>query len=224
MLLAGDSAHVHSPNGGQGLALGLLDATNLGWKLAATVLGRAPDGLLDSYTAERHPAAAAVLHNTRAQSALLRPGPHTDALRDIVSDLMDIEEVNQYFGRMLSGLGIRYALPYTEAGAHRLTGAYCPDLRLTTETSGEAPATSLAQLAEQGRPVLIHTRDYPEVPAATAVRHGVLSVAAADTLDRDDLCAVLVRPDGVIAWAVAPGRPADTTGLEHALRAWFAPA
>ncbi|MFI6326380.1 FAD-dependent monooxygenase [Nonomuraea sp. NPDC050556] len=121
VLLAGDAAHVHSPNGGQGLNLGLLDATNLGWKLAAAIAGE--EELLDTYTAERHPVGAAVLHNTLAQSALMRPGPHTDALRDIVGELMELPEVNRYFGELLAGLRTRYDLP----GDHPLIGTYCPD-------------------------------------------------------------------------------------------------
>ncbi|WP_222853813.1 FAD-dependent monooxygenase [Fodinicola acaciae] len=124
VFLAGDAAHVHSPSGGQGLNLGLMDAVNLGWKLAT-----GDDALLETYNAERHPVGAAVLHNTRAQSALLRPGPHTDALREVISDLMDIPEVVRYFGLMISGLDIRHELPYEVD--HPLAGAYCPDLHLT---------------------------------------------------------------------------------------------
>jgi len=125
VLLAGDAAHVHSPNGGQGLNLGLMDAVNLGWKLAASVR-RADDGPLCGYTAERHPVAAAVLRNTRAQSALLSPGPHHQALRDIVGELMDIPEVNAYFAELLNGLRTRYPLPYAKPGDHDLVGRHCP--------------------------------------------------------------------------------------------------
>ena len=109
VFLAGDAAHVHSPFGGQGLNLGLVDAANLGWKLAAVLKGK-PDDLLDTYTAERHPVGARVLANTRAQVALLRPDPHTNALRDIVSDLMKLPEGNRYIGEMLSGVDTRYDL------------------------------------------------------------------------------------------------------------------
>jgi 2-polyprenyl-6-methoxyphenol hydroxylase-like FAD-dependent oxidoreductase len=236
VLLAGDAAHVHSPNGGQGLNLGLMDATNLGWKLAATVRGTAPAGppsaahtqsgpssagavlssggavlssggavlssggavlssggavpssggavpssggavpssaaassrrsssaetapqglpsgdpgplwLLDTYHHERHPVGASVLHNTRAQSALLAPGPHVDALRDIFGDLMELPEVNAYLSRLLSGVTHRYPMPYPVT--HPLVGLHCP----------------------------------PDLEGA----------------------AVLLRPDGVIAWAAGPG-------------------
>jgi hypothetical protein len=124
VLLAGDAAHVHSPNGGQGLNLGLMDAINLGWKLAATVRGTAPGGLLDSYHDERHPVGASVLYNTRAQSALLAPGPHVDALRDVFSDLMGLPEVNAHLSRLLSGVAHRYPMPYPSG--HPMVGLHCP--------------------------------------------------------------------------------------------------
>ncbi|GIF51347.1 FAD-dependent oxidoreductase [Asanoa ferruginea] len=204
-LLAGDAAHVHSPNGGQGLNLGLMDAMNLGWKLAATVRGQV--SLLDSYTDERHPVGAAVLHNTRAQSALLRPGPHVDALRDIVSDLMDLPEVNRHLSRLLSGTAHRYPLPYS--ADHPLTGSHCPPL-IVNHT------TPLADLARSGRPLLLH-------PAADAIDTGgrVDQVTTA-SLDHADLAAVLLRPDGVIAWAAAPGEALDPPSLRQALDTWFA--
>ncbi|MGK3940203.1 FAD-dependent monooxygenase [Streptomyces caeruleatus] len=221
VLLAGDSAHVHSPNGGQGLTLGLLDAANLGWKLAATLRGTAPEGLLDSYTAERRPVAEATLHNTRAQSALMRPGPHTDALRDIVSDLMDIPEVNRYFGRLLSGLDTRYALPHAGPDAHRLTGTHCPDVRLRTDTTAGTDTTTLARLTEQGHAVLVHTGQ-PEVERTARPWSGTLRVTRAAAIEYDGLSALLVRPDGVIAWAAGSEGTADAAALERALRTWFA--
>jgi 2-polyprenyl-6-methoxyphenol hydroxylase-like FAD-dependent oxidoreductase len=206
-LLAGDAAHVHSPNGGQGLNLGLMDAMNLGWKLAAVVHGRAPESLLDTYYDERHPVGAAVLHNTRAQSALLAPGPHVDALRDIMSDLMDLPEVNRQLSRLLSGVTHRYAMPY--ADRHPLVGVHCPPLTV----DGRTP---LAQYARDGRPVLAH-------PAADEIRAwlpaGVTAVRARSMGD-DRLAAVLLRPDGVIAWAVAPDGDPDLAGLREALAAW----
>ena len=205
-LLAGDAAHVHSPNGGQGLNLGLMDAVNLGWKLAATVRGQAPDGLLDSYSAERHPVGAAVLHNTRAQSALLAPGPHIDALRDIVADLMDLPAVNRYLGRLLSGTDHRYELPYP--AEHPMAGQHCPPLLV----DGTTP---LAELTRPGRPLLLH-------PAADEIdTGGRADRIAAASLGHDDLGALLLRPDGVIAWAAAPGPAPDRTGLHRALDTWF---
>jgi hypothetical protein len=169
---------VHSPSGGQGLNLGLMDAMNLGWKLAAAVRGN--DALLDSYTSERHPVGAAVLANTRAQSALLAPGPHVDALREVFSGLMDLPEVNQYLSRLLSGVETRYEMPYPVA--HRMVGMACPPP---------------APLMTSGRPLLLKD------------------------LDDDRFDAVLLRPDGVIAWATAPGDRSDPDGLRQALDTWF---
>jgi 2-polyprenyl-6-methoxyphenol hydroxylase-like FAD-dependent oxidoreductase len=222
ILLAGDAAHVHSPNGGQGLNLGLLDAVNLGWKLAAEARGLAPEGLLDSYTAERHPVGAAVLHNTRAQSALLRPGPHTDALRDIVSDLMDIPDVNRYFGRMMSGLASRYPLPCVTTEPHPLLGQHCPDLKLATVSPGGPREVLLSELTTQGGMLLLTPGDGPEAEwADVAGRHDRLKVVQAACTDRDDLSAALIRPDGVVAWAAAPGLPTDTKALSAALHTWL---
>ncbi|WP_433520649.1 FAD-dependent monooxygenase [Nocardia pseudovaccinii] len=192
VFLAGDAAHVHSPSGGQGLNLGLMDAVNLGWKLAA---GR---DILDTYSAERHPVGAAVLHNTRAQSALLRPGPHTDALRDVMSDLMDFPDVVRYFGQLMSGLTIRHELPYEVD--HKLAGTYCPDLQLTY---ADGTHVRLSDLTRAGGPLYIGPPD-------------VVSTG------RADLEAALIRPDGVIAWAVAPGGSYET--LNVAKQTWFGPA
>jgi 2-polyprenyl-6-methoxyphenol hydroxylase-like FAD-dependent oxidoreductase len=221
VLLAGDAAHVHSPNGGQGLNLGLVDAANLGWKLALEIRGQAGAGLLDSYTAERHPAGAAVLHNTRAQSALMLPGPHTDALRDIVADLMDIPEVNRYFGRMLSGLATRYSFayghPHAHVRAHPLTGCLSPDLQLTTD----GPHTAhLSDFTTAGRAVLL-TRAGSAAEAVATGWHERLEVVIISALGHEELAEVLVRPDGAVAWAAAPGCTADSDLLEAALRTWL---
>ncbi|EPD58986.1 FAD-dependent monooxygenase [Streptomyces sp. HGB0020] len=213
VLLAGDAAHVHSPMGGQGLNLGLMDAVNLGWKLAAEVRGDAPPGLLDSYTAERHPAGARVLHNTRAQSALLTPGPHTDALRDIFSDLMDLPEVNRHLGRMLSGLDDTYDFPYPSP--HPLTGRHCPDLTVRTGTHEER----LSTYTHKGHPVLL-ARDVSHAQAW----HRSVDLIPVDSIAYDGLDAVLVRPDGAIAWASGTesdtGQPANKI-LDTALSTWF---
>jgi 2-polyprenyl-6-methoxyphenol hydroxylase-like FAD-dependent oxidoreductase len=213
VLLAGDAAHVHSPMGGQGLNLGLMDAVNLGWKLAAEVRGDAPPGLLDSYTAERHPAGARVLHNTRAQSALLTPGPHTDALRDIFSDLMDLPEVNRHLGRMLSGLDDTYDFPYPSP--HPLTGRHCPDLTVRTGAREER----LSHYTREGRPVLL-ARDVSRAEAW----HRSVDLIPVDSIAYDGLDAVLVRPDGAIAWASGPGSDTGQSAnksLETALSTWF---
>lgn len=200
-LLAGDAAHVHSPNGGQGLNLGLMDATNLGWKLAATVRGDASDGLLDTYTTERHPVGAAVLHNTRAQSALLAPGPHVDALREVMSDLMDLPEVNRHLSRLLSGVTHRYPLPYP--ADHPATGTHCPPLTI----DGTTPLTDLTTT---GRALLLHP-DAKQIDTGTQV-----DAVPIESLS-DELTAVLLRPDGVIAWAAGPGDDLQPAALRQAL-------
>jgi 2-polyprenyl-6-methoxyphenol hydroxylase-like FAD-dependent oxidoreductase len=195
VFLAGDSAHVHSPFGGQGLNLGLVDASNLGWKLAAAVKDRCH--LLDSYTAERHPVAARVLENTRAQVALMRPDPLTSALRTIVSDLMKLPEGNRYFGEMLSGVGIRYDLGDDDP----LVGTLAKDQLLTLEGGSEE---RLYVLMERGGGLFIS-------PSERSLPH---NVHHARTKDGPSM---LVRPDGCIAWT-----DASSKSLDDALTRWFA--
>lgn len=197
VFLAGDAAHVHSPSGGQGLNLGLLDAANLGWKLAAAVGGRAPEGLLDSYTRERHPAGEAVLRNTRAQSALLAPGPHVDALREIVAELMDLPAANRYFADLLSGVHQHCELPYPATDP---AGRYPPDLALADD---DGRVTRLHEHTRTGRGLLLLTPD---------TRH--LADERVDVVPVTNAGPLLLRPDGVIAWA-GEGSP------KAALDAWF---
>ncbi|MEV0406369.1 FAD-dependent monooxygenase [Actinoallomurus sp. NPDC050550] len=206
VLLAGDAAHVHSPFGGQGLNLGVQDAVNLGWKLAATINGRAPEGLLDTYESERRPVAARVLHNTRAQVALMNPDPRLTPVRELFTELMELEPVNRHLGNMVSALEVRYDL----AGSHPLTGGFLPDLTVKT-ADGEQPA---GDLFHAGRPVLL------DLTGGAAVRE-----AARGWTDRVDVVtaaptgtALLVRPDGYVAWAGD-----DETGLREALARWFGP-
>jgi 2-polyprenyl-6-methoxyphenol hydroxylase-like FAD-dependent oxidoreductase len=194
VLLAGDAAHVHSPFGGQGLNLGLVDAANLGWKLAAAVEGR--DHLLDSYTAERHPIAARVLENTRAQVALVRPDPLTSALRTIVGDLMKLPEGNRYVGEMLSGVDIRYDLGDDDP----LVGTLAKDQLLTLE--GDREERLYARMAKGGGLFISPSeRSLPN------------NVHHARTQDGSSM---LVRPDGCIAWTDASSR-----SLDDALARWF---
>ncbi|WP_432848620.1 FAD-dependent monooxygenase [Amycolatopsis sp. CA-161197] len=202
ILLAGDAAHVHSPSGGQGLNLGLLDAMNLGWKLAAVVRGAAPESLLDTYTRERHPAAAAVLHNTRAQSALLAPGRHVDALRDIVSDLMEIPAVNRYFSALLSGVDHRYELPYPAAEP---VGLHSSDLDLTDD---HGVRSKLHEHLHSGRGLLLLTPETQAFANYATNRVEILPVT--------NTGALLLRPDGIIAWAEG-----DNQSLQLALDTWF---
>ncbi|MFC8669641.1 FAD-dependent monooxygenase [Streptomyces sp. NPDC057199] len=129
VLLAGDAAPVYAPVGGQGLNVGIVDAANLGWKLAAVVHGWVGEDILDAYTSERHPVAARLLQNTRAQLAVMRPGPQTRALWEMVSDLMDLDDAHRYVADMLAGMDVRYDL----GDGHRLVGTLCPDMKSTPE-------------------------------------------------------------------------------------------
>ncbi|HEX3786715.1 MAG TPA: FAD-dependent monooxygenase [Pseudonocardiaceae bacterium] len=212
VLLAGDAAHVHSPFGGQGLNLGVGDAVNLGWKLAATVRGWAPAGLLDTYTAERHPIGAWVLDWTRAQVALMRPGPHIDALRVVVGDLMDTVEGNTYFVKKISGVSHRYT-----AGEHELVGRRTPDLLL-------ADGSRLADHCRDGRPLLVDLADdagLRDRAAGWADRVSVHTGALDPADPRPGLAALLVRPDGYLAWAADRSETVGSEGLAAALSAWF---
>ncbi|KWT59292.1 FAD-dependent oxidoreductase [Streptomyces albus subsp. albus] len=193
VLLAGDAAHVHPPFGGQGLNLGIGDAMNLGWKLAATVHGHAPDGLLDTYTAERHPVGAWVLEWTRAQIAVMRPTPHSRALRKVITDLTGTVTGTTYFAKKISGVWHRYDLP----GDHPLTGRSAPDLAF-------ADGTRLGAHLEDGRGLLFVLTDDPGLAGRAAEYaagyEGRLRVVTARCPDRPELAGLLVRPDGVVAW------------------------
>ena len=207
VLLAGDAAHVHSPFGGQGLNVGLLDAVNLGWKLAAVVCDRMPESLLDSYTEERHPIAARVLANTRAQVALMRPDVMTDALREIVADLVSLDEGTRYFGEMISGIRIRYDLGSDHPSAGRLSGNFA--------LGDDCAETTLFDQMEDGRAVLVDATD--GAASAIAARWDIL----VRCVPRRGGASLLIRPDACIAWAADD---ADTTGLDAALTRWFGPA
>ncbi|MFH9978674.1 FAD-dependent monooxygenase [Streptomyces sp. NPDC017179] len=192
VLFAGDAAHIHPPLGGQGLNLGIQDAFNLGWKLAATVQGRAPSGLLDSYHTERHPVGAQVLHHTSAQRVLADPNPSEDvaALRDILVDLLRLPDTNRHLAGLMSGLSLRYPLP----GDHPLTGRRVPDPDLVTE----AGPTRLSALFASGHAVVLDLAG--AVPAGLPLPPRVDLVRA--TCPEDLGAAVLlIRPDGYVCWA-----------------------
>jgi 2-polyprenyl-6-methoxyphenol hydroxylase-like FAD-dependent oxidoreductase len=217
VLLAGDAAHVHHPAGGQGLNTGVQDAVNLGWKLAQVVNQTAPDSLLDTYHSERHPVADRVLRNAMAQMALLRrpDDERTKALRQIVSELLSMEEPRKRFGAMMSGLDIRYDL----GEGHPLLGRRMPDLDLVTANG----PTRVFALLHDARPVLLN---FGELTAfnidpwasrlqsidAKCVGRWELPVLGAVTAP----AAVLIRPDGYVAW-VGDG---TATGLRDALTTW----
>ncbi|SER42759.1 2-polyprenyl-6-methoxyphenol hydroxylase [Streptomyces sp. yr375] len=208
VLLAGDAAHIHSPLGGQGLNTGIGDAMNLGWKLAATVRGNAPDGLLDTYTRERHPTGAAVLDWSRAQVAVMRPDPHAHAMQAVIRDLIGTRDGTTYvFGRV-SGASNRYDL----GDGHPLVGRSAPDFRLED-------GTRLGDLTRDGRGVALDFGAGRTLHAsATGWEHRIRYTAgpAGNPLG---LSAVLVRPDGTVAWADT-GTP-DREAFERAATHWF---
>ena len=208
VLLAGDSAHIHSPLGGQGLNLGLGDAMNLGWKLAATARGDAPVGLLDSYTSERHPVGAQVLDWSRAQVALMRPSQHSRALEAIIRDLIDTRDGATYFAERVWGVSLRYDL----GDSHPLLGRSAPDFALVDQTK-------LGELLRKGRGVLLDFDARAPLRALASRWRDRIMYVARDAKDRLGLSAVLVRPDGFVAWAGEP-----EPNLEEAARAasrWF---
>jgi FAD binding domain-containing protein/aromatic ring hydroxylase-like protein len=218
VLLAGDAAHVHAPDGGQGLQTGVHDAVNLGWKLAQVVKGRSPESLLDTYHAERFPVAARVLRNTMASVALRRPDDRTKALRDTMSELLGMDEPRRRFAAMMSGLDIHYDL----GEGHPLLGRRMPDLDLVTANGPLRVFT----LLHDARPVLLNFGEpgaFDIAPWADRVQ-----LIDADHVDKWELpalgavtapTAVLIRPDGYVAWV------GDQTqlGLADALATWFGP-
>jgi 2-polyprenyl-6-methoxyphenol hydroxylase-like FAD-dependent oxidoreductase len=208
VLLAGDAAHVHSPLGGQGLNLGLGDAMNLGWKLAATIRGSAPDDLLDSYARERQPEAAKILDWSRAQVALMRPSPSSRALEAIVRDLMQTRDGAAYFAERVWGIGIRYDL----GGAHPLAGRSAPDFELVD-------GTRLNQHLRAGQGLLLDFERREQLKALARHWDDGIRYLASDANERLGLSALLIRPDGVVAWA------SDAAGNESEARdsasKWF---
>jgi 2-polyprenyl-6-methoxyphenol hydroxylase-like FAD-dependent oxidoreductase len=216
VLLAGDAAHVHSPVGGQGLNTGVQDAVNLGWKLAQVVKQSAPESLLDTYHAERHPVANRVLRTTMAQVALMRVDDRIEALRDTVSELLSMDEPRKRFAAMMSGLDIHYDL----GEGHPLLGRRMPDLDLVT---ADGPVRVFT-LLHDARPLLLNLGEpggFDITPWADRVQ--VIDVKYAGDWELPVLgqiaapAAVLIRPDGYIAWV---GDGTDT-GLRDALTTWF---
>ncbi|MGW0084818.1 rifampin monooxygenase [Streptomyces sp. NPDC003393] len=202
VLLAGDAAHVHPPTGGQGLNLGIQDAFNLGWKLAAEIAGWAPAGLLDSYQNERHPVAATVLDHTRAQMHLMATDPGPQAVRRLVAELMDIEEVNRHLIEKITAIGIRYDF----GDGHELLGRRLRDVELKRGR--------LYELMREGRGLLLDQTGRLSVAGwADRVDHVV------DVSTALDVPAVLLRPDGHVAWAGEDQREL----LDH-LPTWFGAA
>jgi 2-polyprenyl-6-methoxyphenol hydroxylase-like FAD-dependent oxidoreductase len=190
VLLAGDAAHVHSPLGGQGLNTGIGDAMNLGWKLAATIKGWAPEGLLDTYTEERHPIGAWALNWTRAQVAIMRPDPHARAIASVIRDLMQTRDATTYFVTKISGMSMRYNLP----GDHPLLGCSAPDLEFDN-------GTRLGELLHDGKGVLLDLAESKELNSLSQKWKDRLRYSSTKAKDNKGLTAMLVRPDGFVAWA-----------------------
>ena len=218
VLLAGDAAHVHSPDGGQGLQIGVQDAVNLGWKLAQVVNRTSPESLLDTYHAERHPVAARVLRTTMAHVALRRPDERTAALRDTIAELLMSDEPRRRFAAMMFGLDIHYDL----GEGHPLLGRRMPDLDLVT---ADGPLRVFT-LLHDARPVLLNLGEPGGVditPWADRVRSIDAEYAGSWELPVIGVVpgptAVLIRPDGYVAWV------GDLTqlGLADALTTWFGP-
>jgi 3-(3-hydroxy-phenyl)propionate hydroxylase len=218
VLLAGDAAHIHFPVGGQGLNTGVQDAVNLGWKLAQVVRKTSPGSLLDTYQAERHPVAARVLRTTMAQTALARSDARLDALRDTMAELLGMDEPRRRFAGMMSGLDIHYDL----GEGHPLLGRRMPDLDLVTPDGPQRVFT----LLHQARPVLLNLGEpggFDLTPWADRVQLTDAKQAGPWELPVLGMvpapAAVLIRPDGYVAWA---GDLADPR-LPDALTAWFGP-
>ncbi|MEU6191082.1 FAD-dependent monooxygenase [Nocardia sp. NPDC047038] len=207
VLLAGDAAHVHSPFGGQGLNLGIGDAVNLGWKLAAEVRGWAPGGLLDTYTAERHPIGAWVLDWTRAQVALMRTDIRSRALRAVAAELLASRDGATGVFKNISGVRHRYDI----GGGHSLVGSVAPDIEL-------ADGTRLGEHFTGAEGILLDLVDSGDLRSRAAGWSGRVRVVTAKAAQPRELSAILVRPDGCVAWAADGG---DLDGLEESLARWF---
>jgi 3-(3-hydroxy-phenyl)propionate hydroxylase len=217
-LLAGDAAHIHAPHGGQGLNTGVQDAVNLGWKLAQVVKGYSSDTLLDTYHAERHPVAARVLQNTMAQVAIATPDERHDALRNIITDLLALDEPRRHIAAMLTGLDIHY-----DVGAgHPLVGRRMPDLDIGTADGCSRMYVHL----HEARPLLVNFGQSGRFDAATwqhrvrvvdAKHEGVCEIPVVGQVEVPST--VLIRPDGHVAWAGG-----DDPSLDEAIARWFGAA
>ncbi|MET8423482.1 FAD-dependent monooxygenase [Nocardia sp. NPDC004860] len=205
VLLAGDAAHVHSPFGGQGLNLGIGDAVNLGWKLAAVIRGRSPETLLDTYTRERRPIGAWVLDWTRAQIALMRTDPRSRALRAVTTDLLDTPAATTQVVKKLSGVLHRYDLGTGDP----LVGAATPDFELSDDTS-------VSGHFADGRGVLLDPTDSPALRAQVEPWADRIRIVTAKPAQPREPLSLLIRPDGIVAWTSA-----EPHGLEQALTTWF---
>ncbi|MDB5767160.1 MAG: putative oxygenase [Collimonas fungivorans] len=209
ILLAGDAAHIHSPLGGQGLNLGLGDAMNLGWKLAATIQTKAPEGLLDSYQAERHPVGAQVLDWSRAQVAIMRPDPHARALNAIVRDLISTRDGATYFAGRVWGVFTRYNL----GSDHPLAGHSVPNFEFED-------GARIGELMHDGQGLLLDFNMNASLEALASEYGGRMKYVSGRAKEQLGLSALLIRPDGIVAWA-SDSKP-DEQSIRQAAAPWFA--
>ncbi|WP_413667689.1 FAD-dependent monooxygenase [Mucilaginibacter sp. Mucisp86] len=208
VLLAGDAAHIHAPLGGQGLNLGLGDAMNLGWKLAATVQNKAPDGLLDTYYTERHPVGVQVLNWSRAQVAIMKPDPDAQALYAIMGDLINTRDGATYIAGRVWGINTHYNI----AGSHPLTGRSVPDFEFED-------GNRIGGLMHDGRGLLLDFDGNTPLKTVAEEYGNRLTCVSGRAKEQFGLSAVLIRPDGIIAWA-SDNEP-DYAELRKAANLWF---
>jgi len=223
VLLAGDAAHIFGAGGG--LNTGLLDAINLGWKLAAMVTAGAPEGVLASYHTERHAAGERALLQARAQRALHADGEPAAALRELVGELLRYPDALRHVGELVEGSDVRYKMPTAGERPHPLVGRLAPDLRLQVHGSGllerSGPPTSVAEQMQKAGWVLLDFTPDGRAAAKAADWSGHVSFLIAKQLTEPAVAdALLIRPDGYVAWASGPGEANPAAGLPEALRAW----
>ncbi len=208
VLLAGDAAHIHSPLGGQGLNLGLGDAMNLGWKLAATIQNKAPEGLLDSYFTERHPIGAQVLDWSRAQVAIMRPDPHARALHAIMRDLINTRNGATYMAGRVWGVLTNYDL----GGDHPLVGHSIPNFEFED-------SAKIGELMQDGKGILLDLDGDISLKTWVSEYSNSIRYISGSAKDRLGLSAALIRPDGIVAWAA--DKDTDYNELQKAADRWF---
>lgn len=216
VLLIGDAAHVYASGGGPGLNLGLQDAVNLGWKLAATLRDTAPQGLLDTYDTERRQAARRMVLNAQAQSALDAPGSDTTALRELFTELLSHKPVVQHLADLIAGTDVRYDMGI--ADPHPAVGYFAPELELIADTG----KVRIAEIARDARPLLVDLTEDHSLAATLAGDQDTISPVVAQG-GPVGLTGLLIRPDGYVAWACGSPRPdaAELAGLRSAVQRWF---
>ncbi|WP_422924865.1 FAD-dependent monooxygenase [Singulisphaera sp. PoT] len=218
IMLAGDAAHIHPPAGAQGLNIGLQDAFNLGWKLAANVQGKAPRELLESYHTERHAVGAKLLLNTRAQVALAEPQDRLDPLRALMSELAALAPVRRHLAEMVTGVGTRYDMGVPDADAHPMLGRLAPNVTLET---AQGPR-KLSSLLHPGRGVLLDLGGKPELCDIASNWSDRVAFVQAAPMEWRGIGSVLIRPDGHAAW-IRSSNDGTAEGLPEALTRWFGP-